>query len=130
MMKCQSDIKRIAEQKMAAARCLMAGGLWDDAYYLAGYGIELYLKAMICKTLKVDDFFAFDKKDIKKEIYKPYKNHNYLDLLLLSGIFQEFEIALVDTRFFAKWSIVSKWDEGSRYLCDQSPDAVKEFVNL
>jgi hypothetical protein len=95
---------------------------------LAGYAIELYLKAMVCKTLRVDDFFIFDKAT--KEIYRPYKNHDYEVLILLSGMQTEFSVALENLNFMKKWSEVNKWTEQSRYICDQQPDKVKQFVHL
>jgi hypothetical protein len=129
MMKCQADIEKLAKQKLAAARCLLDAGLFDDAYYIAGYSIELYLKAMICKTLGVDNFFNFDKT-VKKDLYRAYKNHNYADLLLLSGIYNEYETAIKETDFKSKWSVVDEWSENSRYVCDKKADEVRNFLNL
>lgn len=127
-MKCQSDIEKLAEQKLISAYCLLNNGQYDDASYLAGYATELYLKAMVCKTLRVDDFFNFDKA--AKETYRPYKNHNYWQLVLLSGIHSEFNAASKDANFTKKWSVINKWTEQSRYTCDLEPDKVKEFVHL
>lgn len=30
----------------------------DAAYYIGGYTLELLLKANICNTLKIEDFFS------------------------------------------------------------------------
>jgi hypothetical protein len=95
---------------------------------LAGYSIELYLKAVICKTLGVDEFFLFDKMS-KKENYRPFKNHNYEDLLLLSGILPAFEVAEKEADFAKNWASVENWNESSRYTSDQDPIVVKDFVN-
>jgi hypothetical protein len=126
-MKSQSEIEKLAEQKLTSAYCLLDNGRYDDAFYLAGYATELYFKAMVCKTLQVDDFFTFDK--VSKEIYRPYKNHNYEQLVLLSGLQAEFDAASEDASFIKKWTVVKKWTEQSRYLCGQEPDMVKEFVH-
>ena len=41
--------------------------------------MELSSKAKICKTLAIDDFFAFNLTT-RKELYKPYKVHDYEEL--------------------------------------------------
>lgn len=128
-IKSQSGIEKLARQKLAAAKCLLENEHYDDAYYLAGYSIELYLKAMICKTLRVDDFYLFEKVE-RKEIGRAYKSHNYNDLFILSGIQCKFDTARIEEDGFEdNWEIVSVWNEGTRYECDKDPDTVKKFVN-
>ena len=127
-MNCRSDIEKLAAQKLAAAQLLIDHSMCDDAYYLAGYAIELNLKALVCKTLRIDDFFTFNKG--AKEMYRPFKTHSYFELLLLSGIYPEYMAAYSDPDFVAKWSIISSWSEESRYKCDQGAKDVKEFVIL
>jgi hypothetical protein len=127
--KSRSGIEKLAKQKLAAAQCLLESGHYDDAYYLAGYSIELYLKAVICKTLRVDNFYSFEKLD-KKEIAKAYKSHNYNDLFVLSGIQTEFEAAITEEPDFKdNWDFVNVWNEGTRYECDKDPDTARKFVN-
>ncbi len=89
-MTCQSDIENVAAQKILDAECLLLGGRFDGAYYLAGYAIELLLKAKICKTLGIADFFDFDNKDRSVKIKNDnsvFRTHNYEQLLILSGIY-------------------------------------------
>jgi hypothetical protein len=69
-MKSQSGIEKLARQKLAAAKCLLENEHYDDAYYLAGYSIELYLKAVICKTLGVDSFYSFSIRRSKRSPLK------------------------------------------------------------
>ncbi len=113
-MQCQADIQVLAKNKMHESNCLFANGFYDGAYYLAGYVIELLLKARICKTLGIDNFFVFNKA--KKELYKPYKVHDFEELLLLSGIYADFENATNDSDFMGHWSVVRDWSENARYL--------------
>lgn len=127
-MKCRADIEKLAAQKLSAAHLLMQNDMYDDAYYLAGYAIELYLKALVCKTLRIDDFFTFNKG--AKEMYRPFKTHGYFELLILSGIYPEYMAAYGEPDFVAKWSIISGWTEESRYKCDKGAKDVKEFVTL
>lgn len=81
-MQTQTDIQAIAYAKLEDAECLLENNRFDNAYYLAGYAIELLLKARICKTLGIPDFFDFDnaeRKRLKNEsvITKPYKVHDF-----------------------------------------------------
>ena len=97
----------LADTKLLEADCLLGAGLVDGAFYLAGYAIELLLKARVCKTLGIDDFFIFNKSP-KKELYKPFKVHNFEELFLLSGIYTEFMAAIKEDKTFMKaWSNVS-----------------------
>ncbi len=133
-MKCQADIEILALSKLVDAECLSDNGRADGAYYLAGYCIELLLKARVCKTLGIPDFFNFGsstKKKLKNEgnLAKPYKVHDFEQLLVLSGIYNDFEQELTnDPLFKAHWSVVSKWNEDCRYLTGQNPQDVKDFL--
>ncbi len=125
-MNCQADIERLAHQKLEAAESLLNDGNPDNAYYIGGYSIELLLKAKVCKTLGIDDFFAFNKG--KKELYKVYKVHNYEELLILSGLYSIFNEQLKDLKFKEHWSIVSTWSEEARYLTGKTNQEVNDFV--
>jgi hypothetical protein len=125
-MNCQADIQKLAESKLESAEILLQNGKQDEAYYLAGYTVELLLKARVCKTLRVDDFFVFNKA--KKELYKPYKVHNLQELILLSGIYPEFVESQKDVGFKGHWSNVNLWSEESRYLTGKTLKEVNDFV--
>jgi hypothetical protein len=133
-MKCQADIEILAKAKLAESECLFQNDFFDGAYYLGGYAIELLLKARICKTLRIDDFFLFDKKDtdnkgIKKEIYKPFKVHNFEELFLLFGIYPEFVEAQKDSNFKLAWSVVGDWSEEARYIVGRSKQEIATFLS-
>lgn len=128
-MKCQTDIEALADTKFKEAQCLLASDFYDGSFYLAGYTIELLLKAKVCKTLGITDFFLFDKAK-NKDAYRPFKVHDYDQLLLLSGIFSEFQNELSANLAFKKqWSEVSSWDEGARYLTGKSKANAQSFVS-
>jgi hypothetical protein len=59
-VKTVSEIIALSDNKLDASQLLAACGHYDDAYYLGGYAFELRLKAKICKTLEIPDFFDFD----------------------------------------------------------------------
>jgi hypothetical protein len=80
------------------------------------------IKAKVCKTLGIDDFFDFDnptktKIPIPKEAYKPFKVHDLEQLMVLSGIYDSFtkDLAAI-TKLKVAWSIICVWNENSRYL--------------
>jgi hypothetical protein len=112
----------------------IANGFNDGAYYLAGYEIELLLKAKICKTLDIEDFFDFGspgKTRIKNEqsVARPYKVHDLEQLIVLSGLFKIFSAEIATNPVFsAHWSIVSTWQESSRYTFGRSGTDAKDFI--
>jgi len=50
------ELKKLARTRLKEAKVLYQNGLYDGACYLAGYVIELALKARICKVLDLDDY--------------------------------------------------------------------------
>jgi HEPN domain-containing protein len=102
----------LAETKFLEAECLVQNGFFDGAYYVGGYAIELLLKARICKTLGVDNFYMFDKA--QKDLYRPFKVHDYGQLMLLSGIYDQF-VSEQDIKFRTHWAMVKDWNEAVRY---------------
>lgn len=48
-MKNLKDIQELADWRLEEADYLCKGGYFDGAFYLAGYAVELYLKAKIAE---------------------------------------------------------------------------------
>ncbi len=140
-MRTETEIIDLSDKKFKVAEFLVANGFYDDAYYLGGYAFELLLKAKICKTLVIPDFFDFDnsksrklpiaktKRADKDNLYKPFKVHDYEQLLILSGLYTEFSNKIItDLVFGADWSVISKWDENLRYSTGTNEADVKSFL--
>lgn len=140
-MRTVAEIIALADRKLVVAEMLLVNGFYDDAYYLGGYAFELSLKARICKTLMIPDFFDFDssrsrklpvnklRKTDKDNLYKPFKVHDYEQLLILSGVYTEFSnLIAIDLTFKADWSIISKWDESLRYSTGAKKNDVESFM--
>lgn len=126
------EIKQLAWQKLHDAEILLESGRPDSAYYTAGYTVELLLKARICKTLKIDGFFNFEEpseKLLSKEAYRPFKVHDVGQLMVLSGIYSEFEVERQDPSIENHWSLVKEWKEDSRYSTGKGELDVKDFLN-
>jgi len=67
-------LKEVGDARLADARALMRGGRCSGAVYLAGYCVECYLKAAICRTLDV------------ARLPKIFGIHDLETLLLYSGL--------------------------------------------
>jgi hypothetical protein len=128
-LRTEAEIIALSETKLRAAELLIANGFFDESYYLAGYCFELLLKARICKTLGVPDFYLFDTGKMKAEGYKPYKVHDYKQLILLSGVWTEFETEKNNVQEFSDaWSRISPWKEESRYESGKNHNDVNKFI--
>ena len=61
------DVQELADERLAEAKALLDLERWGGAYYLAGYAVELALKACIIKMLMATD--AFPDKEFSKNCY-------------------------------------------------------------
>jgi hypothetical protein len=129
-MDCVANIEKLAMAKFDEAECLYKSGHFDWAYYTAGYTIELLLKAKVCRTLGIEDFFDENSGFMKKLKYpQTFKIHNLEQLLLLSGVYTLLDKELTaDANFKAKWSKICVWTEESRYLMGKTPNEVGDFL--
>ena len=128
-MNCKEEIENLAWIKIGEANCLFEHEFFDGAYYMGGYAIELLLKAKVCKTLGISDFFLFQKGS-RPEAFKPYKVHDYEQLLILSGLYTDFQKALNEEKDFKiHWSIVSEWSEKYRYLTGKEKEELQNYLS-
>ena len=128
-MKCQEDIIKLAWSKFKAAESLLANGFVDESYYIGGYTIELLLKANVCKCLKIDDLFDEKSKWFQKLKYpQTFKIHSLESLLILSGLYVEWDNKLGTPSFKSTWSKVGDWSEESRYLTGKNLKDVQDFL--
>jgi hypothetical protein len=130
-MRSVGDIRQLAWQKLDDAEILLQSGRPDSAYYTAGYTVELLLKARICKTLQIDGFFNFEEsspKLLSKEAYRPFKVHDFSQLMVLSGIYSDFEAYSQDKDIQDHWSVVTEWKEDARYSKGKSKAEVTNFL--
>ena len=123
------DIQTLADLRLEEAEYLSKGGYLDGAFYLAGYSIELYLKAKIAENLDVFDFYS--QYAPKSDLSKTFLIHNLERLVLLSGLQTKFSAARnVDVSLDNCWETIRTWSEIRRYdikgLHDQ--DEVDEFI--
>lgn len=102
------EFQELADVRIKEAGVLLAAGLWDGAYYLAGYAVECALKACIAKLTKADDF---PEKDAAK-----YYTHKIEELAKLAGILAAIKAeGLANSTFRNFWATITDWSETSRY---------------
>ena len=100
------DLDDIARARIEDAKVLLAAGRFDAAAYLGGYGVEVALKARICRVL---DWPEFPSTGGEFQAYRTFQTHELAVLLRLSG--QE---ARIRRDHFGLWIPVSGWRSEER----------------
>ena len=105
----KKDLQTLAETRRGDAQLLFQAGRYSAAYYLAGYAVELGIKACIAGLFQAD---MIPDKSFVQAVY----SHKLDELVGLAGIKRQLQD---DTRndpiLSAAWGIASKWNETSRY---------------
>jgi HEPN domain-containing protein len=99
---------------------LLKLGLFDGAYYLAGYAVECALKACIAKGTRRYEFP--DKKKVDSS-----HTHRLEDLIKIAGLDEALERAGTDPDFRRNWDVVQSWSEQSRYRRHR-PESAQELL--
>lgn len=103
------DLQAYADAKLDDAVILLNNRRYANAYYLAGYAVELGLKACIARHI-VGETIP-DKAFITKIF-----DHNLSTLTGLAGLKPELKKQIDrDSEFAANWAIVSEWSPDARY---------------
>lgn len=104
------DFQELATVRLAEAKALLDAELWDGAYYLAGYAVEVGLKACIIKRVQATD--AFLERKFSERCY----THNFSDLLELTGLKAIWKASrATDLEFSDNWKSAIVWTEQKRY---------------
>ncbi|MEO8383412.1 MAG: HEPN domain-containing protein [Acidobacteriota bacterium] len=102
-----ADLRRVARARLHDAKALCTTKRYDGARYLAGYAVEIALKARICKTLGWKEFPETPKEF---EGLVTFKTHKLPLLLRLSG-----REEVIRREVLVEWSVVAVWDPETRY---------------
>jgi HEPN domain-containing protein len=109
----------LAEDRLLDAECLLAGGRWSGAYYLAGYAVECGLKACIMAYVEATGAIFQDKKFSEK-----CWTHDLEDLLALAGLTPALAAdAAANPALSTHWGVAKDWTETSRYTQTTEADA-------
>jgi HEPN domain-containing protein len=110
-------LQKLANTRLVEAKALLDIGMYDGAYYLSGYVIELALKACIAKKTK--EYSYPDLKTVKASY-----THDLSDLLKTSELEPTFlKDKKNDPQLGIYWSIVEGWSEETRYTINDKQDA-------
>lgn len=105
----RTDLQANAQAKIDDACILLQNGRYSNAYYLAGYAVELGLKA--CIAVQINAETIPDKAFIKKIF-----DHKFSILIGLAGLVKELKDQEdKDPVFGSNWAIVSEWSPDARY---------------
>ena len=105
----KNDLQRLAQIRLEDAILLLQNKKASSAYYLAGYAVELALKACAAKLFQNN---TIPDKNLVNALY----THSLENLMATSGLLPELKTAIKnDPVFGANWGIVTKWTESSRY---------------
>jgi HEPN domain-containing protein len=99
----------LAEERLREAKCLLDAGLWSGAYYLSGYAVEFFLKAMIAAQFKANDIP--DPKEVRN-----IWTHDLNALVRLAKLEPDLEGHCKRApQFDQNWNEVRNWSESARY---------------
>lgn len=105
----KKDLQRLAEVRLEDSVFLLDANRSSAAYYLAGYAVELALKACIANLIQAN---AIPERAFVNAIY----THKFDSLLSTAGLLPDFQRDTKNDReFAASWAIASKWSQESRY---------------
>ena len=125
LIESKAEFQELAEERLLEAKALLDVGKWEGAYYLAGYAVELALKACVIKILKATD--AFPDKDFSKNCY----THSVVKLVALARLDTPRKTAMdMDANLKANWAIVEAWSEEKRYHRIQRSEADELYTAI
>ena len=94
----------MAEAKLADARFLLSDSRSSNAYYLAGYSVELVLKAVLSSRFQAD---TIPSRELVREIF----THDLSKLLGLANLRQNLaDKKDADPEFWARWGNRAKME--------------------
>ncbi|WP_158817860.1 HEPN domain-containing protein [Methylocapsa sp. S129] len=105
----RDDLRANAQAKLDDAQILLGQKRYSNAYYLAGYAVELGLKACIAAQISAETI-------PDKAFLRGILNHQFgglVGLAGLAGLLNDQKDA--DPVFAANWALVSEWEPDSRY---------------
>jgi hypothetical protein len=105
----KGDLQALADARIREAQTLYSQALYSGAYYLAGYAVELAIKACIAKHMRSG--FIPDRNFVNR-IYQ----HKPNKLIGLAGLRENLDNDVKnDPQLGGNWGLSCTWSEESRY---------------
>ena len=105
----RSDLRANARAKLDDAILLLENRRYSSAYYLAGYAVEIGLKACIAAQISAETIP--DKAFIKGVL-----NHQFKTLVGLAGLAGLLKDEENNDQIFAtNWALAAQWEPDARY---------------
>ena len=105
----RTDLQAIAQSKIDDAVLLLQHRRYSNSYYLAGFAVEIALKACIAKQIAADTI-------PDKAFIQAIHVHDIARLVGLAGLKPELtNKENSDPDFYTNWGIATKWEPSARY---------------
>lgn len=104
----RQDLQQLSRLRLREAAALFRARLYDGSVYLAGYAVELGLKARICHVLRVREF------PLDGSLGRIFKVHDLEHLKVLAGLSTQIDVRK-NKELFDNWSRAVEWDPEQRY---------------
>ena len=105
----KSDLEKLSETRLREAGLLLENKLYSGAYYIAGYSVELALKACIAKNFRAN---VMPDIGVVTKLYI----HDLEKLIKFAGLEQKLLYDRKNNPTFDKnWMVVNDWSEEARY---------------
>lgn len=105
----RTDLQALALADQSDAELLLKQKRFSNAYHIAGYAVEIGLKACIAKQVAPA---TIPDKDLMKNFFV----HDFVQLVGLAGLKEELAAELKEiSNFAANWALVGEWSPESRY---------------
>jgi HEPN domain-containing protein len=115
----KQHLVQLAEEKLRDARILLQNGSGGNAYYLAGYAVELMFKAVLASQIRAE---TIPSRDLVKDLF----THDLNKLLGVADLRHALsERQDADPQFRGRWEVVLSWKETSRYDFRNSDEALE-----
>jgi len=133
-MRDPDEIKKLAYLRLDEAKILCDAGKYNGAFYLAGYSVELMLKAKVCEHLGIGDLFAGKECKVAGigDIKNAVQTHDIGILLIFSGLRGRLADMSKDGIVMESYGLLlGVWSEKVRYqFVEQDAHKVKRLIEL
>jgi len=120
----RTDLQALAQAKLDDAMLLLQHGRYSNAYYLAGYSVELALKACIAAQFAAE---VIPDKSFVNSVYQ----HNLKALVGLAGLSSQLKGKEdADPLFAANFALAAQWQPDVRYETRDSLSAQAMVVAI